>query len=66
MALYIFGTGPVKGFAVTLALGVIINFVTDYAITRPLLRNVAGLGVIKNYFWYGKKRTKQDGKEELA
>jgi preprotein translocase subunit SecD len=33
-ALFLFGTGPVKGFAVTLSLGVIFNLVTALTGTR--------------------------------
>ena len=33
-ALFLFGTGPVKGFAVTLSLGVIINLFTALVGTR--------------------------------
>jgi preprotein translocase subunit SecD len=32
--LYIFATGPVKGFAVTLALGIIISMFTAVSLTR--------------------------------
>ena len=35
--LYVFGSGPVKGFAVTLALGVITSLFTAILITRLLV-----------------------------
>ena len=34
--LYIFGTGPIKGFAVTLFWGVIISLYTAYVITKQI------------------------------
>ena len=42
-----FGAGSVKGFAVTLALGVIINLFTAITVTRTLIRLVFG--------WFGGK-----------
>lgn len=36
--LYWFGTGPVKGFAVTLAIGIVISLFTAVTVTRTLLR----------------------------
>jgi protein-export membrane protein SecD len=36
LALFLFGTGPVKGFAVTLAWGVVINLFTAYVITKAV------------------------------
>ena len=36
LALFLFGTGPIKGFAVTLAWGVGINLFTAYVITRAV------------------------------
>ncbi len=42
-ALYRFGTGPIKGFAVTLALGVIISMAISLLFTRGILFTAAGL-----------------------
>ncbi|MBI4553020.1 MAG: protein translocase subunit SecD [Candidatus Latescibacteria bacterium] len=36
LALYQFGTGPIKGFAVTLSFGIIISMFTAIAVTRAL------------------------------
>lgn len=58
--LYAFGTGPIRGFAVTLSLGVLINVVADVVFTRAMLRNLACLNIIKNYFWFGQKKRKED------
>jgi len=51
-----FGAGTVKGFAVTLALGVLINIFTAITVTRTLVRLVfAWLGdkLQTNRFWLG-------------
>ena len=42
MVLYWFGTGPIKGFAVTLAIGIIANLYTAVIITRMVFDFVAG------------------------
>lgn len=42
-ALYRFGTGPIKGFAVTLALGVVISMAISLLFTRGILFTAAGL-----------------------
>jgi protein-export SecD/SecF family membrane protein len=45
--LYWLGTGPIKGFAVTLGIGIIISMFSALVITRGLLKIVAGLGLSK-------------------
>jgi len=42
VVLYWFGTGPIKGFAVTLAIGIIANLYTAVIITRMVFDFVAG------------------------
>jgi len=42
-ALYRFGTGPIKGFAVTLALGVVLSMLISLLFTRSVLFTAAGL-----------------------
>jgi len=46
--LFYFGTGEVKGFAVTLGLGILTSLFTAVVITRWLLHLVAETGLIKN------------------
>lgn len=46
--LLVFGTGIVKGFAVTLALGVLVSFFTAIVITRQLLEFCLRFDFIKN------------------
>jgi len=36
-ALYRFGTGPIRGFAVTLAIGIVISMFTAVLLTRSIL-----------------------------
>ncbi len=43
--LYNYGTGPVQGFATTLAIGVLVSFFTAITCTRTLLYALVGLGV---------------------
>lgn len=46
--LFYFGTGPIRGFAVTLSLGIIASMVTAVVISRFLLTNMARAGLIRN------------------
>lgn len=54
--LYYFGTGPVQGFATTLALGVVISFFTAITCTRTLLYALVALGVHPDPKWFGLRR----------
>ena len=44
--LYIFGSGTIKGFALTLGIGVIISMFTALVISRVLLNLGVGMGII--------------------
>lgn len=57
--LYIFGTGTIQGFAVTLAIGTIVSMFTAIFITKYLLNLIVSLK-IKNPAWYGKKTAKKE------
>jgi SecD/SecF fusion protein len=50
------GTGPVKGFATTLIIGVIISLFTAVTVTRSLLVFFAGSGIAANPKWYAVER----------
>ncbi len=52
IVLYFMGTGTIKGFAITLMLGIVISMFTALVVTRVLLYTVVGLG-IKNKKLYG-------------
>lgn len=50
------GTGPVKGFATTLIIGVAISLFTAITVTRLLLNFLVGSGLGSNPKWYGLSR----------
>lgn len=65
--LYFFGTGPVKGFASTLAIGVMVSFFTAFIVTRSLVQGTLALGIGRNPKWYGVgKGWYKDSQEEHA
>ncbi|MDD3654223.1 MAG: protein translocase subunit SecD [Desulfotomaculaceae bacterium] len=51
--LYYFGTGPIKGFAVTLAIGIVASMFTAITVTRYMLHLVAGSNLVRNFKMYG-------------
>ncbi|MCL6634297.1 MAG: protein translocase subunit SecD [Peptococcaceae bacterium] len=51
--LYYFGTGPIKGFAVTLSIGILASMFTAITMTRWLLHLVAGSNLVRNVKMYG-------------
>ncbi|MBQ6036217.1 MAG: protein translocase subunit SecD [Lachnospiraceae bacterium] len=59
VVLFAFGSGTVKGFATTLALGIILSMVTALFITRLLIKSFYALG-FKDAKWYGKTEHKKD------
>ncbi|MBC7765347.1 MAG: protein translocase subunit SecD [Hyphomonadaceae bacterium] len=52
LVLYFLGTGPIKGFAITLLLGVVVSMFTAIVVTRYLLEQMVGMH-IKNTKLYG-------------
>ncbi len=52
--LWRFGTGPIKGFAVTLAIGNVVSMFTAIVVTKFLLRQTVNMK-IKNLWLYGAK-----------
>ncbi|PIQ28983.1 protein translocase subunit SecD [bacterium (Candidatus Blackallbacteria) CG17_big_fil_post_rev_8_21_14_2_50_48_46] len=61
--LYYFGTGLIRGFAVTLAIGVIISMFTAITVSRTLMRIVVRFKKMRNPLLYGVKpmRKQQTG-----
>jgi preprotein translocase subunit SecD len=57
--LYYYGAPEIKGFAVTLALGVIISMFTAVVISRTFLRMVVRTKIGKSPKWYGIKPTEE-------
>ncbi|HOM02808.1 MAG TPA: protein translocase subunit SecD [Acetivibrio sp.] len=53
--LYYFGTGPVRSFAITLGLGVILNFVTAIYGTKIVLKALAEIRALRKPWLFGAK-----------
>ncbi len=51
--LFYFGTGPVRGFAVTLSVGILTSMFTAIVLTRYLLRYLIGANIITNPSLFG-------------
>ncbi|MDI3508442.1 MAG: preprotein translocase subunit SecD [Clostridiales bacterium] len=58
VVLLVYGTGTIKGFAVTLIIGIIVSMFTAVVVTRYLLKLVMDFG-IKNLKVYGVKEVAQ-------
>lgn len=56
--LFQFGTGPIKGFAITLTIGTLASMFTAITVTRLLLKITAVYGKITNTKLYGVKEAK--------
>lgn len=55
VVLYWLGSGPIRGFAITLGMGVVISFLTAVTATRIMLRAVSSEKFAKNPKLYGVK-----------
>lgn len=53
VVLFYFGTGPIKGFAVTLSIGILASMFTAIVVTRYLLKLLANSGLVKNLKLFG-------------
>lgn len=53
IVLYNFGTGPIRGFAITLMIGILASMFTAIIITRLLLKSLVGSANIKNTKYFG-------------
>lgn len=53
VVLFYLGTGPIRGFAVTLALGVALSMLSAITITRYLLRFLIASNLVKHPSFYG-------------
>ncbi|HEU5314618.1 MAG TPA: protein translocase subunit SecD [Chloroflexota bacterium] len=54
--LFYLGSGIIRGFAITLAVGVLVSLFSSITVTRTLLRAVVGSGVIRHPWFYGVNR----------
>lgn len=48
IVLFFLGTGPVKGFAVTLGIGILLSLFTAFLSTRYMLKTLMGANIFKN------------------
>jgi preprotein translocase subunit SecD len=53
MVLFYFGTGPIKGFAVALIIGVAVSLFTAVTVTRLLVHTVMETGLARNTALFG-------------
>lgn len=53
--LYAFGSGSVRGFAVTLAMGIVLSMFTAMVISRLLVNSLYSVGV-RDIRWYGRHK----------
>ena len=56
--LYILGSGSVRGFAITLALGIVLSMFTALVISRVLVSSLYGVGV-RGTKWYGVQKPRK-------
>ena len=62
--LFYLGTGPIKGFAVTLALGTLLSMFTAVTVTKFLLRFLIYSNITKSPFMFGARTPKAE--QEVA
>jgi len=53
IVLFYFGEGPIKGFAVTLMIGIVISMVTAVVVTKSMLRSSIALNAFNNKKLFG-------------
>ncbi|KAJ53682.1 preprotein translocase subunit SecD [Clostridium tetanomorphum] len=56
IVLYNLGSGPVKGFALTLMVGIVLSMLTAITVTRFLLKLAVDMGILNNVAAFGVKR----------
>ncbi|HZK02397.1 MAG TPA: protein translocase subunit SecD [Anaerovoracaceae bacterium] len=58
VVLYQFGSGPVKGFALTLMIGIVVSVITAVLVTQFLIKTVVGSKILatEKFFGFNKKR----------
>jgi preprotein translocase subunit SecD len=56
IALFSIGTGGVKGFALTLTIGVIISMFTAITVTKSLIKMAYNAGILSKVTYFGVKR----------
>lgn len=64
--LFYLGTGPIKGFAVTLALGVLLSMFTAITVTKYMLRFLIYSNITKNPWIFGVAAPKAENAKEVS
>ena len=54
--LYWLGTGPIKGFAQTLSIGIVVSMFTALTVTRFIIKNMEGAGINSPKFFLSVKK----------
>lgn len=54
--LYALGTGPIRGFAVTLSLGILCSMFTALIITKAMMKNLVDSNILKSNWLLGVKK----------
>lgn len=62
--LFYLGTGPIRGFAITLGLGVVLSMFTAITVTKFLMGFLLASNLTKNGFLYGVKYPKKEAAKE--
>jgi preprotein translocase subunit SecD len=57
--LYVFGSGTIRGFAVVLALGVLVSLFSAITVTRTLMRLTARTRLGKHLTWWGIRKSEE-------
>lgn len=61
LVLFMFGTGSIRGFAITLGLGVVLSMITAISLTQFMLKLLIGANLFRDPFVFGVSRTKKSG-----
>ena len=58
VVLFYFGSGPIKGFAVTLSIGILASMFTAIVVTKQLMKLLSGISALSNKKFYGTSEIK--------
>ena len=61
VVLFFFGTGSIRGFAITLGLGVVLSMFTAITLTQFMLKLLIGSNILQSPFAYGARANEQEG-----
>jgi len=64
--LYMFNSGPIKSFAITLIVGVVLSFLTAVIVSRIMLKSVIDIDIAKHPWLYGVTLKAKEPKEVKA